>query len=146
MIETLTNAIRNPLIRRNLVFSCGFLICIYALAVLFYALTVPSLGLATTFSTELNRKPINFLPDEGSSRSPQVGERVIRVGDEKIESWADLLQSPSRLRDQLETALHAGAALPWAKTSPDGDYVRVVFRAETGEEFAGWCLLGNLSL
>ena len=76
---------------------------------------------------------------------PEVGDRILRVGDRSIESWADLLQAPSQVRAQLD---ERGIRNPeWAKRAADGtDWIRVSFHSVLHGELVGWCQLGNLSL
>lgn len=153
MLKQVIQAVGSVVDRRLLVFLAGFLTCIYAIAVLFYALNIPTLGLATVLSTDLKSAPKHFLPADPLSPLPREGDRVVAVGGLPIGSWADLLLAPFKLQDLLAPALRDKSveAPVWAKITRDseGDEIRVTVRfkrAGTEEVITGWCILGNLSL
>src|ERR1700677_237160 len=126
--------------RRGLLILAGLLSCAYALVVLCYVRTVPDLGLQTVFGTTLKTKPQPF-DDENS---PQQGDRIVRIGDESINIWPDVLNAPFRLRE----ALADGGEVRWADRDANGrDLIEVEFeRSQSGNSFTSWRPLDTLPL
>ena len=58
------SSLRRPFSRRGLLIFAGGVVCVYALAVLFYVQSVPDLGLKSVFSTEIKSAPNLFRVDE----------------------------------------------------------------------------------
>ena len=58
------SSLRHSFSRRGLLIFAGGVVCVYALAVLFYVQSVPDLGLKSVFSTEIKSAPNVFRPDE----------------------------------------------------------------------------------
>ncbi len=122
--------------RQALLFLAGLLVCIYALAVLFYVQAIPDIGLKSIFSPV-----VKGVPRFCHGRQPQEGDKVVRVGDFAIHTWADLLASPFEVRKKLTV----NPSAPWAKTTPEKTLVEVEFvRPEEAAPFKTWCTLGNL--
>src|SRR2546430_1975705 len=140
------SSLRHSFSRRGLLIFAGGVVCVYALAVLFYIQSVPDLGLKSVFSTEIKSAPNVFRPDE-SGLTPQAGDTVEQVGDEPIRSWPDLLNAPFRLREKL--AQNPSAGFPWLKREHVEDeeraWVRVQF-SRAGEPFTAEVVLGTLPL
>lgn len=128
------------LTRRGLLILAGSVAFAYAVIVLFYVLSIPDLGLRSAFSPAIKGqcRPI-------AGATPHEGDIVTVVGDIAINTWADLLNAPFKLRERL----HESASPLWAKkVTVDGEEVsaiRVYFKnprdATTSES---WFVLGKL--
>jgi transcriptional regulator with GAF, ATPase, and Fis domain len=135
------NQLRN---RRTWLALAGATALAYALAVLAYVRSSPTLGIKSAFSEEVTGQPRDVHPGP-EGLLPQPGDQVVEVGDLRIATWPDLLLAPRRLQQRLE----AQASWPeWAQPAgEDGVQVRVRFvrEGEGGQptqSFTAWCLLG----
>src|SRR5207244_646777 len=108
--------------------------------------SVPDLGLKSIFGTEIKSAPTTYRAD-ASGLTPQAGDTVVKVGDEPIRSWPDLLNAPFRLREKL--AHSPTASFPWLTREhideEDRAWVRVTFSRQ-GQPFTAELLLGTLPL
>jgi transcriptional regulator with GAF, ATPase, and Fis domain len=141
--------------RRGWLVAAAVYACCYAFAVLVYLVLGPDLGLRSAFSTALKAAPSahSFLPgDEGLT--PKPGDKVVKLGNQEIQTWSDLLAAPHRLRDQLGTQ-SADSQQSWAKrenaAGVETIYVKALFvregtAGEPAQSFGGWCRLGTLPL
>ena len=127
---------------RNALLFIGAIVCVYAFWILIYVQIVPDLGLRSVFSTAIRGE--SRLHVEGEK--PVSGDRVTQVGDKVIHGWAELLQAPSYLQNQVIDPLP-----PWLEKRRVNDediiVAKVWFRGDregTTKDFYAWCQLGNL--
>src|SRR5436190_5829318 len=100
-VQDIPSQLRQAGLRRCLLVSVGVLVCLHAIGVLAYVLSMPDLGLRSVFGWEIRTPPRFFLPEKPGGLKPHGGDTVVRVGDEKIDSWPELLAAPRQMRDQL---------------------------------------------
>jgi transcriptional regulator with GAF, ATPase, and Fis domain len=130
------------LTKRALLILAGLLACTYALAVVVYLQQIPDLGLRTAFSSNLNSRPLFYLPEPGWP-TPEPGDKVVEVGELPIENWTTLLNAPFRVRDRIAKGDPGGIK------KSDGDYLvftRFQRNLPDGSvvSSSGWCKLGYL--
>jgi transcriptional regulator with GAF, ATPase, and Fis domain len=102
------SALRQRVDRRHvLILVSGALICLYALGVLGYVLTIPDIGLHCPFSREIARVSDGYAP-EGSIDGPREGDWLTRVGDQRAGNWQQLLRAISALETDSGAVLDAG--------------------------------------
>jgi transcriptional regulator with GAF, ATPase, and Fis domain len=134
--------------RRGWLTIAGLAVCLYALAVLNHVFTAPDLGLRSAFSPFLKVAPTTHtFQTTTEGQMPEVGDRVVRLGDLEINSWPDLLGAPRTLREMADPTKPLPA---WAlRKRIDGEEVTLVrakFQRDTGQTIEGWCVLGTLPL
>src|SRR4051794_31861304 len=84
------------LTRRGLLILAGIGAFSYAVTVLLYVQSIPDIGLRSAFSPAIKGQP---QPIEGDI--PHEGDIVTMVGDITVNTWADLLNAPIKLRERL---------------------------------------------
>src|SRR5262249_46501087 len=117
-LSDLRALLRHLCTRRGLLILVGLFVFLYALAVLLFVQSTPDLGLRTAFSVYLKAAPRKDRYTPSGELTPQAGDKVVRVGELKIETWPKILTAPQRLQERL-----AGSppnpvpefARPWAK-------------------------------
>jgi hypothetical protein len=131
--------------RRGLLILAGLLASVYAVVVLIYVPFISDLGLRTAFSVSLNSPPRSF---QGQP-IPQPGDKVVKLGDEEIKNWIELLNAPWRLRERLEHTENPD----WAWRVTEGDEESILIKAHFRRDLAdgplfitGWCKLDHLPL
>src|SRR5262249_44791867 len=122
IFSNLPHAVRHFFTRRGLLICAGALVCLYALAVLFFVQAKPDLGLRSIFSTEIKGSPRYFQ----AQVVPQDGDTVERIGGMRVASWPNLLSAPFSVREQL--AQHPDPEPTWVRRvkTPDDDEEKVV--------------------
>jgi transcriptional regulator with GAF, ATPase, and Fis domain len=140
--------------RRIPLIALGILVCLYALSVLWYVLSLPDLGLHAAFLPMVNRFEGVCLPGEpGGVSELQAGDRIVSVGDRSIETWPQLLQAQVRLKSVEPVAvdnLAVAAAQNLTYIQLEGEnYVRLRFQRPSGSDMAVpvlscWCRVGRL--
>jgi len=111
--------------RRFSILVLGALACGYAACVLSYVMSLPDIGIDFSLTQEIYETHDQFFrPD--SPDFPRPGDRVIQLGAQKVESWAQLLRGLRSLDEQDE-------------------WVAVHFRRATNEDAEGivWCRVGR---
>jgi transcriptional regulator with GAF, ATPase, and Fis domain len=145
--------------RKALLFVPGLLICLYAAVVLWYAYSMPDIGLSFAFDTAIKKFDKSSVTTSGKE-GPDLnkGDRVVEVGSRHVEgSWPHLLQAINDLRDGGPEQLEEARDLKQAEEEeealvvlPDGKkYVRVRYEHEVSPGAAPvrltcWCLVGFL--
>src|SRR5262245_60291237 len=87
--------LREPIPRRRLlIVLAGFLVCGYALSVLFYVLSVPDIGLRCVFTPTITRVfPGYCYPEPEHQTIPERGDTIVQVGDQRVEdNWLQYLR------------------------------------------------------
>jgi transcriptional regulator with GAF, ATPase, and Fis domain len=156
--------LRAALTRRGLLILAGILVCVYALAILFYVQTLPDIGIRSAFTPVAKYiYPQYRRHNEGEVPRTKDTLTVVAVGPEKVEAWGDLMWAPIRLREGVESGELEIPELPAdgfnSKTIRDrgicragGEIlVRVQFeRKKPGqrgtETLASWFVLGKLPM
>jgi transcriptional regulator with GAF, ATPase, and Fis domain len=150
----LRSLFEQPVMRcRVWIVLAAMLVCAYALGVLGYVVLTPEIGVRCAFSRVVGHFYEDFLYPAGQEPLRE-GDRIVQVGEEPVETWAQLLRKMLSLRaDDPQPAdgltaddLRAGRA-PAAKTHLvlDGRrLVRVTYQ-RPGEEGTRsvWCRLGR---
>src|SRR5262249_18128275 len=99
--------------RRALLFAAGVAICVYAVAVLLSARSMPDPGLRRAFSTRL-RGPPRPRPG-GTGLTLRRGDVIPRFGDDLVvTTWPALLAAPPLLPRRLQSGADGGDP-PWLK-------------------------------
>jgi DNA-binding NtrC family response regulator len=106
--------LRQPTARRRLfILTAAGFVLLYAVSVLWYVLAIPDIGLRCAFSLEvLDAYPGFYDLPKGMSYQDLEGKRIVRLGDQPVESW------PQLLRSLLE--LPHGRPVQVELTNPDG--------------------------
>jgi len=135
---------QNLFSRRGLLILAGFFVSLYALVILVYVQIIPDIGLRSVFGTGIKASP-TFRPQLNKNQTlPQRGDIVVQVGEIPIRTWADLLNAPHHVREEL---LQADEYPSWAKEFDLGDEqgiaVEVWFEREGSERFSYWCVLAR---
>ena len=153
-VREIPTQLRQAGLRRCLLVVAGCLVCVHAIGVLAYILSMPDLGLRSAFGLEIRTAPRFFLPDQPGGLTPRGGDTVLRIGDEKIDSWPELLGNPRRIQDRLG-ALDRSQWPTWAKRERHDGHDLVLIRTEfertdpethQTSKLVGWCALGSLSV
>jgi transcriptional regulator with GAF, ATPase, and Fis domain len=138
-------AVREPIGRRHLlIITAAILVCVYALGVFWYVLSIPDIGLRCAFTPVVNRAYPSFIFSRPGEPVPQlVGTVVEQIGSHPVESWPRILYVLVNFRDEPTTDLADAAALDDPALTHvrfDGaELVRVRFRQpERGESVALW--------
>src|SRR5262249_29684526 len=143
--------------RRVTLLTAGALVCIYAVAVLVYAHSTRETGFRTAFDTVVRGFDGEFQSIETGLR-PEPGDRIVRLGNSKVETWSHFLRSVRGLPAESSAFWQETAELPRSSAS-DGVYRRVggddwVFTQlerpnVTGApaiQYAGWTKVGALPI
>lgn len=142
--------LRQATVRRRLLIVCaGTLVCLYALSVLAYVLSIPDIGLRCAFTPEVNRVYREFLHDPDDPRGAKlVGDRIVRIGDHRVATWPEVLHALIDLRTDASTVVDDETALlaqEHTHVRLNGEeLVRVEFAPEHGDApFSLWCRVGR---
>src|SRR6516164_9003329 len=80
------------LMRRLSLLAAGALVCIYAVAVLVYAHSTRETGFRTAFDIVVRGFDGEFQSVE-TSLTPEPGDRIVRLGNSKVETWSHFLRA-----------------------------------------------------
>jgi transcriptional regulator with GAF, ATPase, and Fis domain len=83
----------------------ALLVCVYALSVLYATRLIPDIGLQCALSLKVIRVDARQLRPDGDNPLPRVGDRIVQIGDQKVETWPQLLLELGKLRDRTEPVL-----------------------------------------
>src|SRR5262245_2727783 len=86
--------------RRAWILIAGTLVCLYSVAVLTYVLTLPEIGIRCAFTPVVNFVYPDFLYPTGQKAPLKQGDRIVKLGDQKVETWSQLLRKMLLLRDE----------------------------------------------
>ncbi len=103
VLGSVRDVLRQPVARRRLsILLAALLVCLYAVGVLGYVLSIPDIGLRCAFSLEVQRAYDGYfeLPS-GQHYRDLEGKTIVRVGDRPVENWPQFLRTLLDLpRDQ----------------------------------------------
>src|SRR5438270_8813696 len=93
-------AVREPIGRRHLlIVTAAVLLCLYALGVFWYVLSIPDIGLRCAFTPVVNRAYSSFIFSRpGQPVPPLTGTVVEQIGSHPVESWPRILHVLVNLR------------------------------------------------
>ena len=132
--------------KRGLLILAGIFVCIYAIVVLIYVQTIPDIGLQTVFSTKLKISLHNEFNDNQTVH-PMRGDEIVRIGDNAVNNWADVLQAPFTLRDNLVENSVNPPTWPSKRTINGAEVYLVKVEFQRGNDrFTYLCPLKNLPL
>jgi transcriptional regulator with GAF, ATPase, and Fis domain len=102
----------NPHGRRAALITAGALVCLYSILVLLYAHSVREVGFRTAFDPVVRGFEGEFLAlPSGQPLVPQPGDRLVKLGDREIDTWAQFIQvvrdlpsSAAKVQDPREAA------------------------------------------
>jgi transcriptional regulator with GAF, ATPase, and Fis domain len=146
--------LHDPITRRRAwILVAAFLLFGYAVGVLGYVLVTPEIGIRCAFTPVVNHFYPEFLYPS-KQPSLQEGDLIVRVADQPVENWSQLLRKTSLLHtetpappDGLSLADLRADRVPAKYTflALDGErLVRVVYRRPGEEEDrTAWCRLGR---
>jgi transcriptional regulator with GAF, ATPase, and Fis domain len=137
-------SLRLALTRRGLLVVAGFFVCVYAVGILWYAQTLPDIGLRTAFTPIVKHFYPQYLISGGKER-PEPGDRIKEVGGEPINDWVDLLRAPIEIQ-QKKAQGNARLADPGIRREGDEIQVRVRFERPGSRGYTAWLRLGSLPL
>jgi hypothetical protein len=75
-------------------------VCLYALSVLYATRLIPDIGLQCAFSLEVIRVDARQLRRNADEPLPRIKDRIVRIGEQKISTWPQILIELGKLRDQ----------------------------------------------
>src|SRR5436190_23461679 len=79
----------------------GILVCIYAMAVLWYVQSIPDIGLRCAFDPSVKSVYESYLRSgDGQFQSPEPGDTIIQLGSIPVETWPQLLRALLAMRYQ----------------------------------------------
>lgn len=107
--------------RKAFLVSTVVLVCLYAVSVLYYARSIPDIGLHTAFSNIVNRVDRDQIRPIGPL-VPEKRDVIVGINDRETDTWPDLLRELARI-----TPL------------PDEEVQVHLKRPATGEVFSAWC-------
>src|SRR5262249_32486034 len=130
------------------------LVCSFTLGVLTYVLSIPYLPLRSVFpqgghAPVVNRVDPEFLyPATAGQKAPLVseGDTVIMLGDQKVETWPQLLRKMRDLRTEEPSPEYP--TLPPPDLPPDVTHIRAggenlirvqLLRQSDGGIYSVWC-------
>jgi transcriptional regulator with GAF, ATPase, and Fis domain len=149
--------LREPVVRRRAwIILAAVLVCGYAAGVLGYVLATPEIGVRTAFTPVANHFYEEFLYPEGQPPL-RAGDRIVKIGDQPVENWSQLLRKIMQLRDEPAAVIDGLTATDVARgrVPPNTTFihldgqrvVRLVYE-RPGEEARRvvWCRLGRSPL
>jgi transcriptional regulator with GAF, ATPase, and Fis domain len=152
-------------VRRSLLILAGCCVCLYAIAVLSYVLSLPDIGLRCAFTTVLSHvydhyqcttptrvdaKPLEDPPTDRTivgqiNPTPKPGDTLLQVGGNTVRTWPKLLRALIDLPKSPEVVRDLGEAesRQMDYVQVDGErLVRVVYQRDKAgmapEQYAGW--------
>jgi transcriptional regulator with GAF, ATPase, and Fis domain len=137
--------------RRVFLVIAAVLVCLYALSVFWYVLSIPEIGLRCVFDSRIARVYDGFvrLPKD---LPPADLERktVIELGPHPVETWPQILHALDQLRhgkpeETVDEAPPADTKLTHILYGGE-ELVRAVVRGDDGKILVVWCKLGTLPL
>ena len=91
-------------LHKPLLILAALLVCLYSVAVLYATRLVPDIGLHCAFSLDVARVDNGQLRPAGDQPLPQVKDRIVKLGDQTIENWPQLLIELGKLRTRARNA------------------------------------------
>src|SRR4051812_12493440 len=88
-----------------LIVLAALFVCAYAAGVIGHVLTMPDIGVRCAFSTVVNQFEKEFRFPSDQPETLKVQDRVLRVGDQPIHDWPQLLRTLRSLRDYEPEAI-----------------------------------------
>ncbi|MCS7016000.1 MAG: sigma-54-dependent Fis family transcriptional regulator [Gemmatales bacterium] len=142
--------------QRGILLTIGLGVCIYGVAVVWYAAQATEIGFQAAFGTQIHKINYAYLRDEPNP-PPEVGDQILAVGPQRIQTFSDFIRALADIRsvrefprlvvspDQLTR--EALETLPQKDTHilvyGDEEWVRVQYRKADGRQAAVWCLVGT---
>jgi transcriptional regulator with GAF, ATPase, and Fis domain len=106
-----------------LLFSIGMCVVLYAVCVLIHASSSYQLGIQTILTPQILGKPTNIRPEHALDGVESA--RIVEIGGRPVHTWKDVLESPGKIHDQIETGT---AKSEWHERDSDGrDFVVVKY-------------------
>src|SRR6266849_6535382 len=137
--------------RRLSILVLGALACGYAAYVLSHVVSSPDIGIDFSLTPEIYEVHDEFF-GPASADFPKPGDRVIRLGRQDVESWAQLLRGLSSLREfefqaegtSLDAVTRDNPNASYVRIGTD-DWVKVQYRSATNEvsKPVVWCRVGR---
>jgi len=141
---------------RLVLLAGGIAICLYGVAVVWYAAQATEIGLQAAFDTDIQKINYSYLRYEPGP-PPEIGDALLSVGPHRMETFSDYIRTLADLRNPREfprltvspdkLPREALETLPEKDTHVvvygDEEWVRVRYRKSDGREAAAWCLVGT---
>jgi transcriptional regulator with GAF, ATPase, and Fis domain len=127
-------------------------VCVYALAILWYAQSLRDLGIRSAFTPVVKHIYPQYLVETPDGIVPRPDDLIIEVGSDRVTSWPDLVWAPIHLQEKLAAGEFraSGQARQSVREKEGQLQVRVRFRrgqaAAEPQEFICWFRLGSLPL
>jgi transcriptional regulator with GAF, ATPase, and Fis domain len=128
--------------------------CVYALVCLWYAHSLPDIGLRSAFVPEVKRFGGTFIATGNVAVKPKTEDRITNLGGRQVKTWPQLLQALNALQhrvpDSIDNLGHAAEQhLTYVRVN-GSNWVHVEFlRTLAGgakSSFGGWCQVGPLPM
>jgi transcriptional regulator with GAF, ATPase, and Fis domain len=135
--------------RRCLLVIAAFLVCLYALSVFWYVLSIPEIGLRCVFKPVIARVYPGFVRLPDGVPAPELeGKTVVQLGPYAIETWPEMLHALEALsgeppEETVEKPPLADSSLTHVRSGGE-NLVRAVVRGDDGSTLVVWCRLGTL--
>jgi transcriptional regulator with GAF, ATPase, and Fis domain len=104
MINLVFRSLDKWRIQQIILFSLGFGALGYATIVLLYASSSHEIGLKSILALDIIGEP-EFQNKSNLDISPKSGDKIVKVGDVEVQTWAELLKAPN----DLMTRIHEGS-------------------------------------
>jgi transcriptional regulator with GAF, ATPase, and Fis domain len=78
--------------RKSFLVGTSILVCLYAVSVLYFARSIPDIGLHTAFSRSVNRVDAEQITRVVQGRAPQKKDVIIALDGRPVPTWPDLLR------------------------------------------------------
>jgi transcriptional regulator with GAF, ATPase, and Fis domain len=90
----------NSRVPQFLLFTLGISVLFYAIYVLIHVSASYEIGIHSILTPDIRGTPLNLRETE-KGIAPSSGDRIVAVGNLKIETWKDLLEAPGKLHGQI---------------------------------------------
>src|ERR1700730_12179323 len=86
---------------RGLLVLAGVFVCGYAASILWYAQTLPDLGIRSAFTPVVKYFHNEYLPDNLAQAAPAAEDTITQVGPDKVRTWRDLIWAPIYIQKMI---------------------------------------------
>lgn len=139
--------------RKSCIILAAAFVCVYAIGVVVYTRSRPDVGIRSAFTTVVNRFDESFLFPENQQVKLKPYDRLIQLGNKKIENWPQIQRHLNNLGLNPEEATkHPVSTLEELSTTTENlvsyqniPIIRAVVERD-GERHELWCRIGHSPL
>ena len=112
--------------RQFLLLALGIGVVFYATYVLVHVSSSYEIGIRSVLTPNIIGKPLN-VKDGETDKGPKSGDLILKVGDLRIRTWAELLDAPQRLHEKIQSG-QADSRWYYHNAGTDQDFITVEYR------------------